>query len=248
MGGGYIDKIDEKLNSLHQKIDTLQWELNYTRTLLLNSLKNDLNTLFDTIYQTNAWGYGSGPGSNTQVTKGYVEFLENFFKEKNIRSISDVGCGDWQFSKNINFSNISYTGYDVASCVIEKNKKIYEKENIQFILYNGNFDKVKGADLLICKDVLQHLPNEKILEFLKILPRFKYALITNDIAEKVNEDILASSYRALDITKEPFNLDAKKVFSIDRMPTMPDIWVMLWVNPSLSQRLFKALFHRDTFG
>ncbi len=77
------------------------------------------------------------------------------------------------------------------------------------------------------------LPNDKIKEFLKILPRFKYALITNDINERVNENILASGYRALDLTKPPFNLKATKVFSIDRMPSMPDIWVMLWVNENV---------------
>lgn len=159
-----------------------------------------------------------------------MAFLQDFFKQKHIKSIADVGCGDWQFSQNIDFSGISYTGYDVASFVIERNQKAHAKENVKFVLYDGDFDKIEPADLLICKDVLQHLPNEKIKEFLKILPRFKYALITNDIGERVNEDILASGYRALDITKPPFNLKATKVFSIDRMPQMPDIWVMLWVN------------------
>ncbi len=114
--------------------------------------------------------------------------------------------------------------------MIEKNIQKYQKENIKFILYDGNFDYIQPADLLICKDVLQHLPNSKILDFLAILPRFKYALIVNDIGDKVNEDILTSDYRAIDITKEPFNLNAKKVFSINRMPSMPDIYVMLWEN------------------
>lgn len=227
-GGVYIDNIDHK-------IDKIQLEINYIKTLLLNSNEKNLNALFNTIYQTNAWGCGSGPGSNPIVTKEYVNFLHLFFKEKNIQSIADIGCGDWQFSKNIDFDKIHYTGYDVASFVIEKNNANYKKENIDFVLYDGDFSKVKSADLVICKDVLQHLPNDKIFEFLNILPKFKFALIANDIGLKVNENILTSGYRPLDLTKYPFNLDAKKVFSIDRMPTAPDIIVILWENPNYKE-------------
>jgi hypothetical protein len=40
-----------------------------------------------------------------------------------------------------------------------------------------------GGDLLLIKDVLQHLSNHSVQEFLeKVLPRYRYALITNDIA------------------------------------------------------------------
>ncbi|HHY1436434.1 TPA: methyltransferase domain-containing protein [Campylobacter jejuni] len=230
-GGIYIDQIDHKINLIQTHLNKIDFEINYIKTLLLNSNEKNLNALFNTIYQTNAWGCGSGPGSNPIVTKEYVDFLHLFFKEKKIQSIVDIGCGDWQFSKNINFDKIQYTGYDVASFVIEKNNANYKKENINFILYDGDFNKVKSADLVICKDVLQHLPNNKILEFLNILPKFKFALIANDIGLKINEDILASRYRPLDLTKSPFNLNAKKVFSIDRMPTAPDIIVILWENP-----------------
>ena len=217
---------------MQNQISDLNAQLNFIKTLLLNSHKDDLNSLFNTIYQTNYWGCGSGPGSNVELTKDYVKFLQEFFKAKSIKSVVDVGCGDWQFSRTIDFSGISYIGFDVASYVIEQNKKLYEKENVKFVLYDGDFAKICGADLLICKDVLQHLPNDKILNFLKILPKFKYALISNDIGQRVNENILASSYRALDLTKAPFNLNAKKVFSIDRMPKAPDICVMLWENPN----------------
>ncbi len=140
------------MSNLHASLH----ELNYIKTLLLNSNKNNLNALFDTIYQTNTWGCGSGPGSNAEVTKDYVKFLQDFFKQKHIKSIADVGCGDWQFSKNIDFTGISYTSYDVASYVIERNQKAYAQPNVKFVLYDGDFDKIKSADLLICKDVLQH--------------------------------------------------------------------------------------------
>jgi hypothetical protein len=62
--------------------------------------------------------------------------------------------------------------------------------------------------LLICKDVLQHLPNEIIHKFLTILPKFKFALLTNDSSLFTkNPDIEAGSWRLLNLKKYPFNLE-----------------------------------------
>lgn len=142
-------------------------------------------------------------------------------RESLISSVVDVGCGDWQFSKNIDFSNIYYTGYDVASFVINANNAKYAKDNITFEHYDGDFSQIKSADLLLCKDVLQHLPTSKIHEFISILPKFKYALITNDNANKQianfeNKQIAPGQYRPLDLRKAPFNLNLEPVFMITR--------------------------------
>ena len=161
----------------------------------------------------------------------YVAFLQAFFKENGIKSVVDCGCGDWQFSRNIDFTDIDYKGFDVANFVIERNLAAFARENVNFFLYDGDFRALPSADLLICKDVLQHLPNAKIQDFISILDRFKFALITNDIADEVNADIAAGNYRALDLRKEPFGLDLKVVHSILRMPRAPDILAMLWENP-----------------
>ena len=160
-----------------------------------------------------------------------MAFLQDFFKQHNIKSIVDCGCGDWQFSKNIDFSGIDYKGFDVANFVIERNNATYKKDNVNFFLYNGDFSLLPSADLLLCKDVLQHLPNAKIQEFIANLHKFKFALITNDIDEIVNVDTSPDSGRALDLRQEPFNLNLEVVYSILRKPIRADMLVMLWANP-----------------
>lgn len=181
------------------------------------------------------WGNGSGSGSDENLCRDYVAFLQEFFRTHNITSIVDAGCGDWQFSKNIDFSGISYQGFDVASFVIEANNAKYRKDNITFTHYDGDFSKLPSADLLICKDVLQHLPNAKIQEFLTILPRYKFALITNDIGENLNTEILPTQWRLLDLSLPPFNLKCQEVFEIknshDPSSGIRKITI-LWENPS----------------
>lgn len=171
---------------------------------------------FDEIYRSNAWGYGSGEGSLERNTRSYRAFLRDFILKHRIGSVVDMGCGDWQFSRLIDWGTCRYQGYDVVASVIEANRAAYSKPGISFELYSGNPDELPEADLLIAKDVLQHVPNATVSAALKNLGRYKYALLTNCIApfgETVNEDIVAGGFRYLDLTKEPFRLAATEVLT-----------------------------------
>ena len=53
----------------------------------------------------------------------YIEFLKNFIKENNIRTVVEVGCGDWKVSRYIPWEDAQYHGYDVVKSVINRNKK-----------------------------------------------------------------------------------------------------------------------------
>lgn len=173
--------------------------------------------IFDEIYSSNGWGFGSGHGSLPRVTRGYRQFLEMFIKENNVSTIVDYGCGDWQFSRLIDWGEASYIGVDVVSSVVEENNKKYGSKKIQFKTIKPNSAKeVPPADLLIIKDVLQHLPNDTVKSFIKtILPKYKYALITNCIipTDELNKDIEAGGFRPLDLRKPPFNLAATTCYS-----------------------------------
>lgn len=76
------------------------------------------------------WGKNSGPGSHPYHTIDYVAFLSKFIHMNNIRSIVDIGCGDWQFSQNINFQGTKYLGLDIVSSVIERNKALYARPGV----------------------------------------------------------------------------------------------------------------------
>ena len=72
---------------------------------------------FQRIYENNLWGFGSGHGSLPRVTKSYRLFIENSIREKQISSAVDFGCGDWQFSRFIDWSAVvhSFSGAPVIS-------------------------------------------------------------------------------------------------------------------------------------
>ena len=177
--------------------------------------------VFTSIYDTKAWGVNaegvawSGSGSAIQTTVVYRNFIQNFLKECAITSVVDLGCGDWEFSRLINWDGIDYKGFDVVESIIAKNQLGYQKENIHFYKKDALQEELPVADLLICKDVLQHLTNQDILRLIKQFEKYKYCLITNDIdgntLSSENPDIVRGDYRRVDLTRAPFNVKGIKV-------------------------------------
>jgi len=97
--------------------------------------------------------------------------------------------------------------------VIERDRSLYAADNISFEVGVDDFDTLPAADLLIAKDVLKHWPLATIHRFLAILPRYKFALITNCTTPRAhrfwnrrppeNYDIALADFRPLDIRRPP---------------------------------------------
>ncbi len=174
-----------------------------------------LGHLFSNIYENDIWDGGSGPGSRLENIKNYHDYLQEFLRNHHIRSIVDCGCGDWQSTRYLDLKGIRYTGIDIVPFVIEANQKAYGQAEVRFVCGNFSEMDLPLADLAICKDALQHLPDESVTSFLGQLHKFKYVLITNDLGDNRGRDATLSSnpyhFARLDITQAPFLLEAERV-------------------------------------
>ena len=168
---------------------------------------NDVAGVFRKIYDDRVWGGGSGIGSDPNVARPYLNFLQNFLIANDVGSVVDIGCGDWQFSRFIDWKNATYHGIDVVPSVIEANTRQFTRANIRFTCGNPLDDTVDvgGGDLLLLKDVLQHLSNANVIKLLDLTKRFKFSLITNAYAIS-NSDCNNGDTRPLDIRRPPFNV------------------------------------------
>ena len=185
--------------------------------------KRNPKKAFEEIYRRGTWGKGdagvgtSGSGSTLQSTTLYRQFLAEFMKRENVKSVVDAGCGDWEFSQAIDWTGIDYRGYDIVESIVQTNKQKFEKPNIRF--FTGDIVEVElpPADLLIAKHVLQHLSNADIAKFFEQLPKYRHALLVNgvepDTLSSTNPDLGVDDYRPLDPTKPPFELRGVKVLT-----------------------------------
>ena len=175
--------------------------------------------VFSKIYKEDLWHGGSGAGSKLENIKEYVDILQKYIDKPEVKTVLDLGCGDWQFSKFLDLSSVSYLGVDVVESVIESNSTSYSASNIKFISRDITTYEVPKADLIICKDVLQHLSNKDVVTILvKIITSSKFSLITNDFNpdNTENKDIDNGDYRCLDLTLSPFYLDVVTVLESER--------------------------------
>ena len=105
---------------------------------------------FSGIYDNYGFGGGesrSGPGSSLQETKKLRETLKSLIKEKDIKTVVDIPCGDFNWMKEIVDSFDSYIGGDIVSkCITENNIK-FSSESIKFIEFDLIEDKIPEADI-----------------------------------------------------------------------------------------------------
>jgi SAM-dependent methyltransferase len=177
---------------------------------------------FELAYTDRHWGTDkegkgtSGFGSTLEFNKLYRVFLQDFLAAHAIRSVVDAGCGDWQFSQAIDWKGINYLGVDIVQSVVETNQRKFGAANIRFAVADIVRDELPRADLLLVKDVLQHLSNADIARFLEQLPRYRHVLIVNDVLPDSltgeSKDIPSGGFRPFDPTQPPHSLPGTKVF------------------------------------
>ena len=181
----------------------------------------DNKQIFNDIYKNQSWGFDSGPGSDPENAKEWINLVNSFIIKNNIKSILDLGCGDWRLGKELNLDSVDYVGVDVSSVIIEKIKH-NEKENIKFINHDIESFDFLDVDLILIKDVLQHLKLESVKNIVdKIVVHGKYALICNDFnkdnasSDKSNYQINSGDYVYLDLTADPFNYNLTPVLDFE---------------------------------
>lgn len=145
--------------------------------------KNERIDAFSRIYEEKIWGEEprSGDGSRPEAAQPYVKYLSTLISKYQINSILDIGHGDWEMWPRNFFLNVSYLGVDVATGLSDEMKAKHGRENINFMHVDAVTDLPKGFDLVMCKDVVQHLPASDCITMLRELAATPLILICSDI-------------------------------------------------------------------
>jgi Glycosyl transferases group 1 len=157
--------------------------------------------VFARVYATGAWGAGSGSGSDPRAAEPYCRFVERYIREHEVTSVLDLGCGDGQIARAIDWGAARYQGADTVPGL--------------GAAITGDIRScgLPAADLVLVKDVLQHWPNADIEAMRPRLQKYPRVLITNSASgHRINTDIQAGSVRALNLAAPPFRWPVREVF------------------------------------
>ena len=154
------------------------------------------------------WG-GNGSGSTPAKTSTLGPAVAALIKQSEIHTVIDLGCGDLGWFAPVAYElGEGYLGVDVVSEVIDGNQRAHGKLRFQRI--SGPADVLHEVDLVVCRDVLAHLPNALALATLQQIARAAPLLLaTSHPRSRGNSDIpRPGGARPVNLQAHPFDLGA----------------------------------------
>jgi SAM-dependent methyltransferase len=155
------------------------------RRLKFISLQKRSNAdIFGEIYRTKTWGgpdkdFYSGPGNEPDVIAPYISGVRRFLAKHPGSVVVDIGCGDFVAGSQLLDLAKTYIGCDVVADLIERNRRKFP--NVNFEALDAAKDPLPSGDIVIVKQVLQHLRNDQIQAIVNKLRQYKIWIICDHI-------------------------------------------------------------------
>lgn len=138
--------------------------------------------IFGDIYRRNVWGgepgqLYSGSGSDDEISSHYVTFVSNYISANKIRSVVDLGCGDFRVGRQIISPEIDFVGVDVVQDIVDRNTAEFGSDKVKFVGLDVINEPLPPGELYLVRQVLQHLSNEQIRFVLDKLDHASHVII-----------------------------------------------------------------------
>lgn len=145
--------------------------------------KRSVRDVFTRVYARNEWGgepgeYNSGAGSNEAHAEAYAAVVRAFIEEHGVRTVVDVGCGDFEVGRRLQVPGVRYVGIDVVEGLITRNRQAHGRPGIAFECVDATSEPLPEGDLCLIRQVLQHLSNDQIEAVLRRADRFAWIIVT----------------------------------------------------------------------
>jgi hypothetical protein len=174
-------------------------------------------------------GWGSSEPHTQLVRKGLATIIDDY----DVRSLDDAGCGDLAWMSTLDLGDVHYTGYDAHERATWPGLR---DRGFHLEVADIATDRLRTADLLICRDVFIHLPNHIVLAALANFRRSCRLLLSTCYVsdselpggEFSNYERMAEPslrHAKLDLTRAPFGLGEP----LERIPeNSPNKYLGLW--------------------
>ena len=151
--------------------------------------------VFDDIYRRKIWGDGSGGGSDPEIAAPWCRLVERSIRLFSSCRVLDIGCGDGRLAGAIQWDATRYTGIDCSRAALH----VHPMHDVRLMdaleeLPDGDFD------LVLLKEVTQHLPNADVSRLMERLRRYPVILHCSGIGGVANGDIKMGEGRYVDLS------------------------------------------------
>lgn len=195
---------------------------------------------FSAIYDNRAWRIGkdegslSGWSSELEHTVAIRELLPKLLADLGTGTLLDVGCGDFNWMKEVALK-ADYVGMDIVASVIGRNQERHGGPGRRFVTGDAVSEPLPEADTVLCRAVLFHLSFEDVLALLANVKRSgaRWLIATNDDDIQFNADIETGDYRQLNLRRRPFRLPTPVRSEAERLRRYPHRSLCVWPTSAL---------------
>lgn len=153
-----------------------------------------------------------GPGSTLAATEGIRQELPKLLRDLEVKTLLDAPCGDFNWMAQVDLSGIDYIGLDVdsenvAAATAKQSADGFAPKSKRIINASILDGELPAADLMLCRDFLQHLPNKDVRRVISIFQTsdIEWFLVTSH-KNQHNHDIgNRGDFRPLNLMKLPFS-------------------------------------------
>jgi SAM-dependent methyltransferase len=165
----------------------------------------------------------SGEGTEEAASQPYVDRIRGLITEHGIKTVLDIGCGDFRVGEKIlHGTNIQgYIGVDVVPDLVRYNERRFRAvAGVQFLCLDAVKDELPAADLCLLRLVLQHLSNHQVQILLSKVARYPLVIATDEISDAspgdYNRDKSPGPHvrlgKGLALEHSPFGAKIEKLF------------------------------------
>src|SRR4051794_28041329 len=146
--------------------DMLKRELR-GQTDMLKDDNRSPTEIFSEIYRNNMWGgrpgeLYSGLGSDDEISAEFVQVVRGCIETHDIRSVVDLGCGDFRVGAQLLRPGLSFIGVDVVPALVESHQRTFARDGVSFQVADIIDDELPEGELYLLRQILQHLSNNQI--------------------------------------------------------------------------------------
>ncbi len=182
-----------------------------------------IHDVFKNIYINHEWGSGdgqffSGSGTHdTDIAKPYIEEVIKILKLGLSKpTLVDIGSGDFTIGSNFVKFVDCYYACDIVSSLQDYNRENFNYSNVDFLCIDATKDDIPDGDIIIIRQVLQHLSNKDIKKIInkcykfdkwiitEHIPSYKHFIPNKDISTGCGIRVLFGS--GVVLSKPPFNV------------------------------------------
>lgn len=199
----------------------------------------DLAQVFTEVYAKGRWGrdeaapddYFSGTGTRTpEIAQAYVQAIRALLAEfATPPSVVDLGCGDFHIGAQLRPLFGSYVACDIVPGLIARNAERFASLGVDFRCLDITRDELPRAEVMLVRQVLQHLANSDIAGFVrKVAGACRYLVVTEHWPEAPDfppnrgkpsgHEIRLGIGSGVVLTAPPFNLPVRAARQLCAVP------------------------------